>query len=460
MRHAPADGSARLPIDRVFSMRGFGTVVTGTLAGGRLRVDRGAVVLPAGRRLKVRGLQVHGAAVDEAGAGMRVAVNLGGVEVADLQRGDTVTTAGAFVPSTRIDAAIELIAEAAALKHGGRVRFHQGASELIGRVILAGEIAALPPGQRAFGRIRLEQPAVVTRGDRFILRAYSPSVTIGGGWVLDPHPGRTPVRTPAGVARFTRLAGPEDEAVMAMIEERSAAGFAKAALGARAGLSADGAGQLRGALGAAGRILEAGSDLFAMSLVREQEQQLRTAVERHLAANPTSEGLPREEARERVFGAAPSALFDAVVQRLIQAGTLAGRERLTVPGRGIALTAEEAAARATIEQAYQAAGLGPPEFSALAAQARIAAATADRMLKLLIRSRVIVKVDSLLFHAAALEKLKADVRGLKVGAAPATLDVTTFKSRFGLSRKFAIPLLEWLDRERVTRRAGEARIVL
>jgi selenocysteine-specific elongation factor len=168
--------------------------------------------------------------------------------------------------------------------------------------------------------------------------------------------------------------------------------------------------------------------------------------------------MPREEARERLFGIAPPALFDAVVQRLAGAGKLAGRDRLALPGRGVSLSDEETRAQAAIEQAFRRARLAPPDLVAAAASTGITGAVADRVAKLLLRQKTLVRVDTILFHAEALDGLKREVAGMK--AARATLDVAAFKERFGVSRKFAIPLLEWLDRERVTRRVGDARMIL
>ncbi|HSP89793.1 MAG TPA: selenocysteine-specific translation elongation factor, partial [Vicinamibacterales bacterium] len=221
------DGPARLPIDRVFSMRGFGTVVTGTLVGGRLDAESAAVVLPGDQSVKVRGVQVHGARVTRAVAGQRVAVNMGGVDVGDLLRGQTLASAGAFSATRVVDVRMELLGGARALRHGARVRFHQGTSEVLGRVAVSSIVAdgghgggetapatEVPPGRSAYARLRLEAPVVVTRGDRFIVRAYSPPDTIGGGMVLDPQPPRGGIRTAAGRPRFAGLdpstaAGPE-----------------------------------------------------------------------------------------------------------------------------------------------------------------------------------------------------------------------------------------------------------
>jgi selenocysteine-specific elongation factor len=456
----PSSGTARLPIDRVFSMRGFGTVVTGTLTAGTLHVDDELVVLPLGRRVKVRGLQVHGAPQPHAGAGRRVAVNLGGVELADLRRGDTLTADGGFDVTRRFDAVVEVLADARALRNGARVRFHHGTAELLARVTVAGQAPAgneareadpggtadIPPGRRAFVRIRLEAPAVLTRGDRFVLRQYSPPLTVGGGTVLDPLPSRTPIRTPAGRARFLRLTASDGDAAMAFVEEARAAGIDQAALARRAGAPPSGA------------IVTVGTRVFSAAVVADLEARLLAAVEAYHRAQPLAEGMPREEARERLFGIAPPALFDAVVQRLAGAGKLAGRDRLALPGRGVSLSDEETRAQAAIEQAFRRARLAPPDLVAAAASTGITGAVADRVAKLLLRQKTLVRVDTILFHAEALDGLKREVAGMK--AARATLDVAAFKERFGVSRKFAIPLLEWLDRERVTRRVGDARMIL
>ena len=482
-----AAGSPRLPIDRVFSMRGFGTVVTGTLTSGTLRVDEELVLLPADRRVKVRGLQVHGLSQPAAGAGRRVAVNLGGVDVADVQRGDTLTQPGAFDVTRRFDALVELLPDARPLRHGARVRFHHGTTELLGRLALASEpdggepdgasphgaspagahandrsggIAELAPGRRAFARIRLEAPAVLTRGDRFILRQYSPAVTIGGGRVLDPAPARTPIRTTAGAARFARVNAGAADAVAAFVEERRGAGLTLEALARRAGMTVDELGQVSDDLRKGGALVAVGRELFSAPVVTALELRLLAVVAEHHRASPMSDGLPREEAREKIFGHASPGLFEDVLRRLAASGTLAGRDRLAQPGRALSLTPEEARGQEGLDRVFRAAGLAPPDVSAAAAAAGVTVAVAERVSKLLVRQKTLIKVDTLLFHAAALEQLKQEIRGLKSGDTPAKVDVAGFKERYGVSRKFAIPLLEWLDRERVTRRMGDARVIL
>lgn len=464
-----AAGPVRLPIDRVFSVKGFGTVVTGTLTSGELHNEQPLVVVPRGLEVKVRGLQVHGRVAGRARAGRRIAVNLGGVDVPDLSRGDTLVAPGTLEPTRRLDAIVEMLADARALRHGSRVRFHHGTVELLGRVAIAGSpagesnLAEIPAGRSAFARIRLEAPAVLTRGDRFIIRAYSPPVTIGGGTVLDPQPARSPIRTAAGLARFRGLhdeAGGADAAILTFLAERGGAGLPRTALVSRVGLPAAAAADAVVRLAAAGRLVDLGDVLVAPPVVAALSARLLEAMAAHHDSQPLSEGLPREEARERIFGRAAPAVFEHVVARLAAARTIVARDRLALAGRQVAMTPEEAAARAGIDRVYREAGLTPPDLSAAASVAGVPSAVAERVVQLLLRERTLVKIEALLFHAEALDHLKSEVRALKTPAAQPRVDVAAFKQRYGISRKYAIPLLEYLDRERVTRRVGDSRVVL
>jgi selenocysteine-specific elongation factor len=469
VRERDREGATRLPIDRVFSVKGFGTVVTGTLVSGTIREETELVVLPRNARIKVRGVQVHGHAAAEAVAGNRVAVNLGGADVADLARGDTLCEPGAFEPTRRLDVVINLLADGRPLRHGARVRFHYGTTELLGRVAIAGdreeigrtgEIAA---GRSAYARIRLEGPAVLTRGDRFILRSYSPSITIGGGIVIDPHPPRAGIRNAAAQVRFRRLdaTGPAesavDSALTAFIDERAGAGLPRSALLSRAGLSRAAAEAAAARLARDGRALPVGDLLVAPGVIQDLSAGLLAALKTHHESQPLSEGLPREEARERLFGRAAPAVFEYVLSELARERKIVGRDRLARAGHQVSLSAEELHAHAAIERVFREAGLAPPDAASVAALVHVPAAVADRMAALLLRQKTLVKLDALLFHSDALARLKADVRALSKNA---RVDVSAFKERYGITRKFAIPLLEYLDRERVTRRVGDSRVVL
>ncbi|HEY7057010.1 MAG TPA: selenocysteine-specific translation elongation factor [Vicinamibacterales bacterium] len=461
------DGAPRLPIDRVFSMRGFGTVVTGTLTAGTIEVDSDLVVLPAGRRVKVRGLQSHGVSQASVGAGRRVAVNLGGVDVADVQRGETLTRAGSLEPTRRFDAVVHLLSDARPLRHGARVRFHHGTVELLGRVALASPlvgdgaaIVELGPGRSAYARLRLEGMAVLTRDDQFILRSYSPSITIGGGRVIDPSPARTPIRTAAATLRFRRLNAGTSEAAMVFLDERGTTGLTIEQMARRIGLSIAATRRLAADLWAAKAAVLIGDLLFSELVVAGAATRLLAAVEQHHRTSPLSEGLPREEARTRVLGTGSPMLFAHVLASLVNQGRVVARDRLAIPGRTPTLSREESDAQVALEGVFRDAGLAPPEAAAAAAAAGITQPVADRVLRLLVRQGVLIKLDALLFHRDALAGIKEDVARLKGEGMAGGVDVTTFKARYGISRKYAIPLLEWLDRERVTRRVGNARVIL
>ena len=481
-RSRGAGGIVRMPVDRAFSVRGFGTVVTGTLRSGRVSVDDELALLPGERRVKVRGIQVHGEPAASAQAGQRAALNLGGIDLDAIGRGDSLLTPGTLEPTRMLDARLQVVRTVGAIRHGLRVRFHQGTSETLGRVAVAavlpgdGQVAAatgppaasaeIPGGADAYVRVRLEQPAVLSRGDRFIVRAYSPPITIAGGVVLDPHPVRGAIRTPAARDRFEQLDmsrpsadHPDDRAAAAFVAEAGIAGFAAAALVSRGGLEPASVGAVIERLARGGAAVRAGSVLLTPAAFDGLAAGVLKRLGDHHRAEPLSEGLPREEVRERVFGRTGEGVFDAVMGRLEQQGSVVGRDRLALASHRVSLTPEEEHARAVIELAYRTAGLTPPDVRDVAQAHRIPDAVTDRMVKLLARQKILARLDTMLFHQQALDRLKQDMAALKT-AAPggrASIDVGTFKERYGLSRKYAIPLLEYLDRERLTRRVGDVR---
>jgi len=461
VRPRPGAGPMRLPIDRAFSMKGFGTVVTGTLSSGTIRVEQELALLPAARAVKVRGLQVHGRAASSVAAGSRVAANLAGVDVADIGRGDTLCEPGAFELSRIVDVALDVLAEARPLRHGARVRFHHGTTELLGRLALSG-----PRGESeraVYARLRLERPAVVTRGDRFIIRAYSPPATVGGGVVLDPNPPRGAIRSDAGRRRFARLDvdnPARDAAALAFLADRGPAGLSVQELVRRGGLNAAEARDTALRLVGGGTATAVGDLLVETSTFTALSESLLQALKAHHDANQLSDGMPREEARDRIFRRAPAQVFEASLQQLTAAGRIAAGQRLALAGRQVSMSPEEARVHAALEGIYREAKLTPPDLASAASAAGASPAVAERVVALLLRGRTLVKVEGLIFHASALEGLKDEIRGLNKAGGQARVDVASFKERYGVTRKYAIPLLEYLDRERVTRRAGEARIVL
>jgi len=460
VRRRASQGPPRLPVDRVFSMKGFGTVATGTLLAGCLAQDEDLVLQPSGRSVKVRGLQVHGVLQAEAVAGQRVAVNLTGLEVADVSRGETLTRPGSVTVTRHVDVRVELLKSARPLHHGARVRFHQGTRELLGCVALS-EGSHVEPGASAFARVHLEASIVLVRGDRFILRAYSPLSTIAGGTVLDPLPPRRGVRTAAGAARFAQLSEAEapDEAVMAMVEEAGLAGLPVGRLVSRAGVPVDECEALGARLVQGGQAVRIGTALVAASRLSVVEPLMLDALMKYHARHPLEDGMPREELRERLFAGAPIAVYDEVLRRLAVSKAVVARERVALAGHAVALTDEEARARDVMLDTLRVAALAPPDPAALARSIGVGPEVVNRMGVMLNRRAVLVRTGDLLFDASALNRLKIEIHALKESGIE-TLDVATFKIHFDLTRKHAIPLLEYLDRERVTRRVGDIRRIL
>jgi len=458
-RRRTSDGPPRLPIDRVFSMKGFGTVVTGTLLSGRLTHDDELVMQPSGRVVKVRGLHVHGKSQGEAVAGQRVAVNLSGVDVADITRGETLTSTDAVTVTRHADVLIELLPTARQLKHGARVRFHQGTRELVGRIVLP-DATHLEPGASACVRIYLDAPAALVRGDRFILRAYSPLATIAGGTILDPLPPRRGVRTAAGIARLQRLRQSEQDAVMAAIEDAGLCGLPLPQLSGRMGVASTQRRALVERLVHASLASDIGGTLVAASRLSAVEEAVVAAVTRYHAGHPLEDGMPREEARERLFARAPLPVFEHVLRVLTDRKRIIARDRIALAGHNVALTHDEARARDAMVETLRAAKLMPPDPSMLATQIGVPLDVVTRIATLLVRRSELVRAGDLLFHESAMKQLKSEIQSLKQSGVTNTIDVASFKDRYNITRKYAIPLLEYLDRERVTKRVGDARKIL
>ena len=474
----PPEGAARLPVDRAFTVRGFGTVVTGTLVSGQLAVDDTLTVLPAGVDVKVRGLQVHGATQVRAVAGQRVAANFSGPGASRVTRGETAVTPGSFEATRCVDAVLDLLPSARRLRHGARVRFHYGTCELLGRVALgpglagaaAGDDApeALPPGGRAFVRLRLEGEAVLTRGDRFIVRAYSPPLTIAGGRVLDPQPPRGGLRTASTRTRMDQLlrgtsvteTAAGDRALAVLVGERGLGGLPVTALVVRAGVAPESVGAVVERLSTLGAVRRVGDRLVGVEALRDGGDRLLALVSDFHRAHPRRDGVPREEARERVFRHAGPGVFEAVLDRLAGDGLLTASDHLALSGHRVTLSPAELRTSDEVAALLRTAGLRPPAPGAIRERLGVDEDLLERVLRRLVRRRAAVRVGALVFDFDAIESLKADLASLKAGDDRPTIDVGTFKERYGVSRKFAIPLLEHLDRERLTRRVGEKRIVL
>jgi selenocysteine-specific elongation factor len=454
------DQLPRLPIDRVFTIKGFGTVVTGTLMAGRLRVDDRVEVFPRGLQAKVRGLQTHSQPVTDASAGQRTAVNLQGVERLAVERGDVVGLAGTLVPSVLMDGTLELLADAPRpVKTRDRVRLHAGTSEVMARVLLL-DRQELAPGQSAFARFRLEAPLVAMPDDRFVIRSYSPMVTIGGGTLLDIAPPRFKRKGPALIAHLTLLReGRPDAVVEEHVRHAGGGGVRLAALSGRVPFGPERLRALLDSLQAAGKVAAIDRDWFVHP---ESLERLRGLVTDTLAqfhrASPLRPGMSREELRGRA-GAADERVFGHLLSALEGEGTVkAERDKVRLATHEVRLTPEQQKIVDRVEAEFLGAAAAPPSPEEAMARAGQPGDEEHELFQVLIEARKLVRVkESLFFHAAALDaiqdKLVAMLRERKeIGPAD-------IKDLLGISRKYAIPLLEFFDGRRITTRVGERRVL-
>jgi len=454
-RERPAAGPLRLPIDRVFTMRGFGSVVTGTLVSGALAVGDEVELLPRPRRARVRGLHVHGAPVARVMAGHRTAANLAGLDVHEMARGDVLAAPGALRVSSVLDVRVSLLAGAPPLEEQERVRVHAASAEALGRVRLLGQ-RQLAPGGEALAQLRLEQAIVAVRGDRLVLRSYSPAQTIGGAVVLDPL---APKRRAADRPALLRLAAAQDEAEAAesLVREAGPRGVESERLCARLGWSP---GTLQHRLAARPGLVALGPEAWiAREALTSLEARARLALQRFHAQHPLREAMPREELRQAFAHAAPAA-FERVVADLAAAGELrAAAESVSLARHAVRLSADEDAARKALAEAVRDAGLEGVVASELARSRGASPGLYDRVAHLLLAAGEARRVGEA--RLVASPRLAELVREVRDRWPPGSrLDVGAFKELVGLTRKYVIPLLEYLDRERVTRRSGNDRFVL
>jgi selenocysteine-specific elongation factor len=454
------DSSAvfRLPVDRVFTMKGFGTVVTGTLISGTVGKEQEVEVHPLGRRLRVRNVQVHGRSANQAVAGQRTALNLSNVETAELARGMMLTPPQMFRPVTRLGVQLDLLPSARPLRQYARVHLHAFTAEVIAQVtLLAGK--QLGPGESGFARLKLDRPVLLFPGDRFIMRQYSPVITMGGGRVLDA--GDPPLRVgPRDRLPFLEMLADATptEALLARINRRWIFGLPVADAVAETGWLPARVLQLAAELRQNSLLAVFGSVLITTPWLARVRDDLLAIVACFHDANPLLAGINKEQARKTMH--AHPDLFEGVSSSLVRDQKLAtAGELLHLPGRGVVLRDEEAEAKSEIERAFAMAGLRVPLLKEVLASLPVDLARAQKIVTLLLRDRVLVKLaDDLVFHRDTLDGLRKQVIAGK-GKTP-TLSVPAFKDLFGITRKYAIPLLEYLDRERVTRRVGDERVIL
>ena len=447
---------ARLPIDRVFTMKGFGTVVTGTLVSGTIHREEELEVFPSGRRVRVRGVQVHGQAADAAIAGQRTALNLAGASTEDLARGMTLAPVETFALTRRVDVRLSLLSSAPrALKPRTRVHFHSNTMETVAEIALHAT-KQLAPGAQAFARLKLPEAALLLPGDRFIIRQFSPVITIGGGVVLDA----APIPRLFGHESFLQiLAGGNAESILAArIARRGPDGIARSQLIAETGWTGNFIETRLAHAMKEGRVLRIGERFVNAAAMSGLQSFVLSTVEGFHKKNSLVAGIAREALREQVK--ASSDVFAASLDLLARDRKIeVAGDLVRLPGHGVVMKDEEAESKKKIEDAFAAAGLKVPALHEVIAGLKVDKARAQKIVTLLLRDKLLIKIsDELVFHRSALEELRRLVAAQK--AKSSKMDVAKFKELTGVSRKYAIPLLEYLDRERVTKRVGDAREIL
>ena len=460
-----AHGPFRLPVDRVFTMKGFGSVVTGTSISGRIKVGESVIVYPSNLEGRIRGIQVHGQDVEEVEAGVRTAINIQGLDREMIQRGDMIATPNCLQPSYMLDADfLYLSGNLKRLKNRTRVRVHLGTAEVMGRVVVL-EDEELDPGQQANVQILLEKPVGAWPGDRYVVRSYSPVHTIGGGTILNATPPRKRRRFREDTGELFRLyrEGTQEDLVILHLNDSGFQGLSQADLSSKIGLFGKRMDKLLQAPLSGRRIILIDSDkrqFVAGELYVALKERIAVILADYHQAKPMKAGLSKEELRSRLSAAVSPRLFQNALQELIKAKLIAqegSAVRLTT--HQVSLAEDEKKVRQDMERLFMESGLQPPIVNAVKERfAKYPAPLVREVLDLLVQEKLVIKVtETLYFHHLHLAGIKDKVVALL--QKDKEMNAQDFKALSGLSRKFSIPILEYLDRCKVTIRVGDKRVL-
>ncbi len=457
----PPSSLFRLPIDRVFTMKGFGTVITGTLVSGKVNVGETIMVYPTGITSKVRGIQVHNQSAESAEAGMRTAINFQGLDKTAVKRGEVLSTPDALIASYMVDISFHYLASSKKpLKNRTLVRFHTGTSEVMGYLILL-EQEELPPGQTVVAQLRLDSPVAIVKDDRFVIRSYSPVRTIGGGQVLNPIPQKHKRLKQDVIDGLQHLADEDPEAIISQqIQQAGYGGVSFSHLKIMTNLT--------------DKLLDTAlQHLLSQKTITQTDKQNRIYLHQitfdqliqksaeylanYHAANPLKAGMPKEELKSKFPQLSDPKIFNMVLNQMIKNDQIVQEENtVRLSGHLVSLGADQADIRKKIEAIYQKGGLQPPYFRDVPNLLSVDPNhTKDVMLLLVEEGRIVKTKDDLYFHVDAITELKNRL----VDFLKANEDITTpqFKEMTGVSRKYVIPLIEYFDASKVTLRVGDSR---
>ncbi len=447
----------RLPIDRVFTMKGFGSVITGTTFSGRLNVDSDVEILPGGLHSRARSIQVHGEPREFASAGERTSVNLPDIQLEQLERGQQVLTPHTLRPSQIITARLDLLADAKPLKEQTRLRFHHLADELLGSIRFVDDTGAeLHPGQSAFVQMRLESSVVAVSGDRFVIRRYSPAYTIGGGRILDAHLPKLRRGTRPELLQ-TLADGSLADRVELMAKLEGLRGLTIREVQARTGIRVE---TLAKELKHLPHLADAGDRRWIhLDTMADFRRRAMEFLDRYFKENKMAINVPKGEFVQQLV---PHSSDPSIINFLLQ--DLAGEkiialqgDAIDIPGRSKTLGGAEGELARMIETRFADAGLQPPPVSELINTIPQKPKVIEGVVGFLVKQGRLVRLaEGVYVHQKNLDTARERMSARR----GETIDVGQFKEFFGLSRKIAIPLLEYFDRAGVTKRVGDSRQVL
>lgn len=458
------------PIDRSFSMRGFGAVVTGTLVSGEINEGGELELLPAGRQVRVRGLQSHGTSVKSAVAGTRVAVNLAGIEHTEITRGMVLAAPGVLKPTQIIDAEIETLSDIAKpLRTRQRVRVSIGTTEELARIQVLNQDGEIAGGQKDLAQIRCERPVVAVAGERFIIRSYSPQRTIAGGVVIDPSAKKHRTRDFASIRDHLRemtTAADDRVRILVLVDHAGDEGLSFEELQSRTALKREILISAIEANIAERSVVSAGRRFVATKSFTNLVRTAEIAIGEFHKQEPLAKGISRESLRDRLAGALPQDVFAAAIAALVSSGTIAvEKDTIRLRTHESELAPDEAALSEKILDIYADARFEPPRLDEALDRAadgtRFSRIQTRKLFQQHLDAGKIVKVtDEFYFHAKSIGALTDMLKEFAAKTNDRLIDVAKFKELAGVSRKYAIPLLEYFDRERVTTRAGDKRKIL
>ncbi|MBW2614018.1 MAG: selenocysteine-specific translation elongation factor [Deltaproteobacteria bacterium] len=451
----------RLPVDRVFSMKGFGTVITGSLVSGKINVGDSITIYPSMTTSKVRGIQVHNESVETAGPGMRTAINFQGLEKASVNRGEVISTPGSLKPSYMVDVSLHFLnSNRKPAKNRTKVRFHTGTSEVFGYLVLL-DRDELKPGEDIVAQLRLDTPVSLVRDDRFVIRSYSPVRTIGGGKVLNPVPQKHKQFQTDVVEGLKGLIKSEPQEIVSFhVQDAGVAGVTFSDLVIMTNLPEKQLTSITQALSSVREIIQIDKDTrrFVHKIIFDSLQDdTALNLENYHKANPLKAGMSKEELKSKFPVKAADKLFSAVMNQMLKAGkTVQEGEAVRMADHKVSLGIDQADIKKKVLDIYLKAKLQPPYFKEVTRTLEVDPARAKDVLMLLVKEGTMIKAkEDLFFHVEPYE----DLRKRLVDFLVANEEITTpqFKEMTGASRKYIIPLLEYFDAKNVTIRVGDSR---